>query len=66
MEFKISIFALVIILFLLHTIATHLFNWGYRFILKDNEENEGFILFLIFANLIELFIIGGLLQVLLN
>lgn len=63
MELKVSIFAAVILLFVLHTILTHLFNWLFRlFFNKDSIALPCFF----FLNIFELIIFICLLSDWLN
>lgn len=59
MNLKISIFTIVILLFILHTIITHLFNWWVRVFIKDEDP---LIIFIIGLNLIELVICTAILS----
>jgi hypothetical protein len=48
---QISIFWVVIIIFAIHTILTHLLNWGFR---MANEYNDDFTLPLVIIQLFEI------------
>lgn len=39
MKIEPSLFAIVVILFVLHTILTHLFNWSYRKIMYGDHDS---------------------------
>ena len=49
MEIKISLFAVVVMLILLHTVLTHLFNWGWRKTVNNPKESTPNILIAFFA-----------------
>jgi hypothetical protein len=58
MEFKITVFWLVMLLFVLHTFLSHWFNWRIR---KSKDDNMLFLLFI--SYLLEFIIITVLLGI---
>jgi hypothetical protein len=49
MKIEISLFATVVMLILLHTVLTHLFNWGWRKTINIPKESTPSILIVFFA-----------------
>jgi hypothetical protein len=64
MTVTVPVLGIIILIFVLHTIITHLLNWGYR--KADDQQNPdnaaGVMLLLIFFNLLEIVICIGLLK----
>ncbi len=64
MKIEISIFAAIVILFVLHTILTHLFNWWFRKTMSSSYDTEGIIS--VFLYTFEIIIVLGTLNTLLK
>ena len=60
MKVEISVFAAIVILFVLHTFLIHLLNWWYR------ESNEVSSLLCLFTYMFEIIMVLGTLNILLK
>lgn len=59
----VSIISIVILIFVLHTILTHLLNWAFRESMKDLD---GMMTFIIIATFTECVVMVGLIDYILN
>lgn len=68
MTVTVPVLGIVILIFVLHTIITHLLNWGYRKAddMQSPDNSAGIMLLLIFFNLIEIVVCIGLLKYYIN
>jgi hypothetical protein len=64
MTVTVPVLGIVILIFTLHTIVTHLINWGYRKAddMQNLDNGAGIMLLLILFNIIEVVICIGLLS----
>ena len=57
---QISVFSMVVLILIIHTILSHLLNWVFRISLKDESTSTGFGI--VIAILFELLIIISLIK----
>ena len=49
MQVTVSLIVIIILIFVLHTILQHIFNWFFRELWKNNQFTLLFLLFIIFC-----------------
>ena len=64
MKIEISVFTAIVILFVLHTVLTHLFNWWFRKTMSSSYDTEGVISVLLYT--FEIVLILGFLNTLIK
>ena len=64
MKIEISEFAIVVMLFVSHTISTHLFNWWFRKTMHSSYDAEGIVC--VFLYMFEIILVLGSLNTLLK